>query len=152
MFRNLFFKLIYYFKPPWDTGISPPELFDFIKNNPAGAAIDLGCGTGTNLISLAQAGWDVTVWISCPGNKRAIRKINNADVQARLIVGAVTNLKAISNQFDLALDLDCFHSLGVDKHDYYNGIRPHLSSWWSLVEVRHSQTPPLSDPELLRPT
>ncbi|MDK1118669.1 MAG: methyltransferase domain-containing protein [Anaerolineae bacterium] len=60
MFRNLFFKLIYYFKPPWDTGISPPELFDFIKNNPAGAAIDLGCGTGTNLIRLAQAGWDVT--------------------------------------------------------------------------------------------
>ena len=54
MLRRLNFTFWYYFHPPWDSGISPPELLEFIEQHPAGRAIDLGCGTGTNVVTLAQ--------------------------------------------------------------------------------------------------
>ena len=57
LFRRLLYNLWYYFHPPWDTGISPPELMDFIKSHPPERALDMGCGTGTNVITLAQHGW-----------------------------------------------------------------------------------------------
>ena len=113
MLQHLFFQFSYYRKPPWDTGISPPELFEFIESHPPGRAIDLGCGTGTNVITLARAGWDVTGVDFAP---RAIhlakRKIQAANVKGELSVDDATKLNGISGPFDLALDIGCFHSLG----------------------------------------
>ena len=113
MLQRLFFQFSYYRKPPWDTGISPPELFEFIESHPPGRAIDLGCGTGTNVITLARAGWDVTGVDFAP---RAIhlakRKIQAANVKGELSVDDATKLNGISGPFDLALDIGCFHSLG----------------------------------------
>jgi ubiquinone/menaquinone biosynthesis C-methylase UbiE len=72
----------------------------------------LGCGTGTNVITLAQHGWQVTGIDFAP---RAIqiarRKLDAAGVHANLSVGDVTDLKGISGPFDLALDLGCFQGI-----------------------------------------
>ena len=32
---------------PWDSGITPPEIHEVLKELPPGKALDLGCGTGT---------------------------------------------------------------------------------------------------------
>ena len=46
--RRIFFELRYLLGDvPWDTGVSPPELLDFLDRHPPGRALDLGCGTGT---------------------------------------------------------------------------------------------------------
>ena len=58
--RRFQFNFWYFRNPPWDSGITPPELFEFIHSHPAGRAIDIGCGTGTNVITLAKTGWQVT--------------------------------------------------------------------------------------------
>jgi SAM-dependent methyltransferase len=117
--RRLTFRLWYLFDPPWDTGVSPPELIDFIEKYPAGNAIDIGCGTGTNVITLAQAGWQVTGVDFVPrAIKTAKRKTRKAGVEADLYVRDVTDLEGISGPFDLALDIGCFHSLGEAKADY----------------------------------
>ncbi len=112
MLRRLNFSLWYFFHPPWDSGISPPELLEFISEHPAGRAIDLGCGTGTNVITLAQHGWQVTGVDFAP---RAIhiarQKLAKAGVEARVEVGDVTELRGIAGPFDLALDLGCFHGI-----------------------------------------
>ena len=121
--HRLTFSLWYYFKPPWDSGISPPELLDFIKENQPGSAIDIGCGTGTNVITLAQAGWNVTgVDFVTRAINMARRKIKKAGIDAELHVRDATDLEGISGPFDLALDIGCFHSLGDKKADYLSEL------------------------------
>ena len=118
MLRRLTFDIWYLFRPPWDRGISPPELFDFVANHPPGRALDLGCGTGTNVITLAQHGWRVTGIDFAPrAIRKAQRKIRQAGVQADVRLGDVTRLEGISGPFDLALDMGCFH--GLPEHSAY---------------------------------
>ena len=120
LFRRLSFQSWYFQKPPWDTGLSPPELFEFIKNNPPGRAIDLGCGTGTNVLTLAQAGWDVTGVDFAPrAVKLAKQKIKQSRVQAKLLVKDTTTLNGITGPFDLALDLGCFHGISTEGRMKY---------------------------------
>lgn len=112
LFRRLLFHYWYFRRPPWDTGTSPPELLEFIENHSPGRAIDIGCGTGTNIITLARAGWRITGVDFAP---RAIvlakRKIKDAGVQAEVQVNDATSLKGIPGPFDLAFDLGCFHGI-----------------------------------------
>lgn len=120
MFRRLAFNFWYFRKPPWDSGISPPELLEFIRTHPAGKAIDLGCGTGTNVITLAKAGWQVTgVDFALRAIRMAKNKVRREKIEADLRVGDVTRLDNITAPFDLALDIGCFHSLPqTGKLDY----------------------------------
>ncbi len=120
MMRKLFFNLAYLQKPVWDTGISPPELLDFIASHNPGRALDMGCGTGTNAITLAKHGWDVT------GVDFVRRAINLArqnaqqyGVNIELHVDDVTRLDSVSGRFDLILDMGCFHSLPPTNRQAY---------------------------------
>lgn len=118
MLRRLSFNLWYFGRPPWDSGVSPPELLGFLHDHGPGRAIDLGCGTGTNLITLAQHGWQVTGIDFAPRAVQiASRKIHQAKIEADVRVGDVTKLPDVSGPFDLALDMGCFHGVG-DKAAY----------------------------------
>lgn len=120
MLRKLFFNLSYYQKPAWDTGISPPELLDFLRTHAPGRALDLGCGTGTNVITLARHGWQASgVDYARPAIRAARRKARQAGVQVDLRVGDVTRLGGLRGPFDLILDLGCFHSLGQPGKSAY---------------------------------
>jgi SAM-dependent methyltransferase len=115
--RRLNFNFRYFGKAPWDSGISPPELLEFINQHPAGRAIDLGCGTGTNVITLARAGWQVSgIDFAQRAIQIAKRKSQDAGIIAQFLVGDVTHFK-VGGQFDLALDMGCFH--GVDNRAAY---------------------------------
>ena len=112
MLKRLEFDLWYLFHPPWDSGVSPPELFEFMATHPAGRAIDLGCGTGTNVVTLAEHGWHVTGLDYSPRAIRiAARKARLAGVTATLSVCDVTRMSCITGPFDLALDIGCFHAV-----------------------------------------
>ena len=117
-FSRLRFILRYLRRPRWDSGITPPELYEYIQSHPPGRAIDLGCGTGTNVRTLAQRGWQVTGVDFVP---RAIslakHKLKEENLPADLRVGDVTDLRDIRGPFDLALDIGCFH--GVDDKPAY---------------------------------
>jgi SAM-dependent methyltransferase len=120
MMRKLFFNIAYLQKPVWDTGISPPELLDFIANHNPGRALDLGCGTGTNAITLAKHGWDVT---GVDFVKRAInlarQNAQQYGVSVNLHVDDVTRLNSVTGRFDLVLDMGCFHSLPPTTRQAY---------------------------------
>ena len=118
--RKLMFNLAYLQKPVWDTGISPPELLEFIATHTPGRALDLGCGTGTNVITLAKQGWKV---IGVDFVKRAIniarKTAEQYSVEAEFRVDDVTRLGNIPGKFDLILDMGCFHSLPAITRQAY---------------------------------
>jgi ubiquinone/menaquinone biosynthesis C-methylase UbiE len=120
LFRRLLFQYWYFSQPPWDTGISPPELLEFINNHEPGRAIDIGCGTGTNVITLAKAGWQVTGVDFAPrAIKLAKQKLKRTNLQARLSVNDATKLSDITGPFDFALDLGCFHAISKEGQAKY---------------------------------
>lgn len=112
--RRLSYFLAYFGRPPWDTGLTPPELQAFIQTHPPGRALDLGCGTGVNAMTLAQAGWQV---IGVDFVPQAIHRARQRARQAGLVVDFrledVTQLRSVSGAFDLILDIGCFHSLSL---------------------------------------
>jgi cyclopropane fatty-acyl-phospholipid synthase-like methyltransferase len=120
MLRRLWFIMEYYKNPVWDTGTSPPELLSFIATHNPGRALDLGCGTGTNVVTLAKSGWQVT---GVDYVSRAIRiaqkKAQKNSVKVELLQEDVTHLDSFSGKFDLILDMGCFHSLMPKDHSNY---------------------------------
>ena len=112
LLRWISFNLKYLGKPVWDTRESPPELLEFIKAYPAGRALDLGCGTGTNLVTLLQNGWQVTgveyVWLAV---QRARRNLQLLDLPSTVYCQSVVNIDFLMTPFDLILDIGCYHGL-----------------------------------------
>jgi len=125
--QRIWYAIMYLGHPPWDTGITPPEVIQFIAAQSAGRALDLGCGTGTNAITLAQHGWRVT-GIDFAG--KAIRQARRMAQQHGLDIefkqGDVSRLTGVNDPFDLVLDIGCFHSLPARSRERYAGNLPQL--------------------------
>lgn len=99
-------------KPPWDTGIVPPEIIALANRLPEGKALDLGCGTGVTSTYLAEHGWRVTGIDFIPtAIQRARQRASAANVQIDFHVADVTHLDFLSNNYDLVVDIGCLHSL-----------------------------------------
>jgi SAM-dependent methyltransferase len=111
-------------RTPWDMGVTPPEVVDLIEGPdalPPGRALDLGCGTGTNVAYLEAHGWDATGVDAEPiAIERAVAKLAG-EASARALLGDVTDLNALGLDppFDLALDIGCFHSIERGRRDAY---------------------------------
>jgi SAM-dependent methyltransferase len=143
IFRKLVYTLSYFGHPPWDTGVSPPELSAFIDSHPPGRALDLGCGTGTNLISLARHGWDVTgIDFSAYAVRAARRKLKTHRFNAQVIRGDVTRKFIVEGQFDLILDIGCYHGLSPQSRVGYRiNLHDKLKSGATYLLYAHWQIP-----------
>jgi len=126
--RRLFFIQSYFQQPRWDTGISPPELIQFLHSHSTGKALDIGCGTGTNCITLAQNGWAVLGVDFVPKAITIARKkasLFNVTVDFR-IHEIIQFMNICEDKFDLILDIGCFHSLTPNKKLAYKQNLPRL--------------------------
>jgi len=105
---------------PWDTQVTPPEVMEFIARTPPGRALDLGCGTGTNAITLTRHGWRVTGVDFVPGAIRAARdKAARSGLEIDFHVASVTDLSFLDGPFDYVLDIGCLHSLKAEDRMRY---------------------------------
>ena len=134
-------------RPPWDTGISPPELMAFIQSHPSGRALDLGCGTGTNAITLAQRGWQVMgVDFAIKAIATARHKANQAGLPIHFRVGDVTRLDDLAGPFDLILDIGCFHCLSLEgRTRYAHNAKRLLSPAGTLLLYAHFKPTPTAN-------
>ncbi len=112
----LLFNGWYLQRPPWDTEVTPPEVEAYLRQHPAGRALELGCGSGLNAVRLGQAGWEVVgVDFALRAVGRARRRAAQVGLQERVrfLTGDVTRLEGVEGPFDLALDIGCFHTLSA---------------------------------------
>ena len=122
--RRLWYAIQYRLSPPWDTGVTVPELVRILPDLPPGRALDIGCGTGTNLLYLARQGWEVTGVDFVPrAISTARRKLKG--FSPVLLTADVTKLVTLDlpGPFDLALDVGCFHGLSAGgRRKYATGL------------------------------
>ena len=123
------FQLMYLQNPPWDTGITPPEVIDYIHTHTPGRVLDLGCGTGTNVLTLVKHGWEATgIDFTPKAIRQARRKAKQAGLAAKFLVGDVSNGKLYDGPYDLILDIGCYHALdSAQRPDYQENIFKHLA-------------------------
>jgi len=97
---------------PWDTGITPPEVMEFLGRAAPGRALDLGCGTGTNALEMARRGWRVTgVDFASRAIREARRKAAREGFGIDFLAADVSDLRELAGPYDYALDIGCLHSL-----------------------------------------
>lgn len=130
------YSVLYLGSPPWDTGITPPELVQFIHQHPPGRAIDLGCGTGTNLVALEKAGWQV-VGVEFVARAAAIsrRRLEHAGLRGEVRIGDVADIEITQGNYDLVLDIGCYHGLSPASRAAYrsNLAKILLPQGWFLI-------------------
>jgi methyl halide transferase len=110
--------------PPWDTGRPSTQLRLLLDSGAVKPcrALDLGCGTGTNVISLAQQGFDVTgVDLSEVAVQRAQDKAHTAGVKAHFVCASVLALPVLGEPFDFVFDRGCFHVLAKEQRGEFVG-------------------------------
>lgn len=119
---------------PWDSGITPPEVVEFWSSGrlpTAGLALDLGCGTATNVAYLAALGLTAIGVEHAPtAALRGQRRIHERDLQKRayLIQGDVTALPFRKLNAQYILDIGCFHGLYPEMRvGYVAGVVENLA-------------------------
>lgn len=125
---KLFYELGYRFsRMPWDVGprVELVELVESGRIKP-GRAIDLGSGTGSNCIYLAQHGFKVT---GLDYARSAIElgrtRAKKAAVSVNFIVDDLTNLQHVDGSFDLLVDYGTLDDLTKkDRNLYKENVLP----------------------------
>jgi cyclopropane fatty-acyl-phospholipid synthase-like methyltransferase len=109
------------FRMPWDTG-PRSELVALVESGRIAPcrAIDLGCGTGSNAIFLAQHGFDVTgVDFAASAIEKARQRANGAGVAVEFVVDDLTDLQRVKGPFDFMVDYGALDDLRPEHRDLY---------------------------------
>jgi cyclopropane fatty-acyl-phospholipid synthase-like methyltransferase len=117
--------LAYRAGPPWDSDVPADELVELVESGrvKAGKALDIGCGTGTNVVYLAEKGFDASgVDVSKVALRKAQAKARNRGLSCNFYHLDFTQTQAttkVLSVFDILLDSGCFHSLSPQERDSY---------------------------------
>lgn len=112
---------------PWDTGITPPEVVAFWESQavaPGDRALDLGCGTGTNVAFLAGQGLE-SLGIELAGaallqaRTRCARLPASTAACMHFALADVTRLPVSGYNAAYVLDVGCFHGVPPSEREAY---------------------------------
>ena len=95
---------------PWDTGEPDPDLARAVREGrlPAGRALEIGCGTGTNARFLAREGYAVVAVDFAPTAVAIAReRLRGEDVRFEQL--DIQQQDPPAGPYDLVFDRGCFH-------------------------------------------
>lgn len=97
---------------PWDTGDPEPLLVDFVaagRVQPT-RTLEIGAGTGTNSIWLAERGFDVVgIDVAPHAIERATAKLNGRALHCRFVAHDFLSAASSDGPFEFVFDRGCFH-------------------------------------------
>lgn len=117
---------------PWDTGRPSSELQRVLRDNAIAScrALELGCGTGTNSIWLAEQGFDITgVDVAPLAIEQASKQATDAGVTAEFIAADVLHLPDLGAPFEFFFDRGCYHAIRREAPTgYATAVARHLAA------------------------
>jgi SAM-dependent methyltransferase len=97
---------------PWDTGEPEPLLIEFVNSGGVapGRSLEIGAGTGTNAIWLAERGFHVLgIDVSKLAVERATAKMGGRDLSCRFATCDFLAAPVSDGPFQFIFDRGCFH-------------------------------------------
>ncbi|MEQ9496936.1 MAG: class I SAM-dependent methyltransferase [Deltaproteobacteria bacterium] len=96
---------------PWDTGAVDPALVRWVERGRVGPgkALEIGCGTGTNVLYLAERGFEVLGVDVAPTAIERTRVLLEGRTNARAEVRDILSAPLEETDFDFVFDRGCFH-------------------------------------------
>lgn len=107
---------------PWDTGRPSSELQNVLSQNEIRPcrALEIGCGTGSNSVWLAQQGFDVTGLDLAPlAVERAKQRASDAKQNVHFAVANVLALPDLGGSFAFFFDRGCYHAVRRTAPEQY---------------------------------
>ncbi len=107
---------------PWDTGRPSSELQRVFSRNTIQPcrALELGCGTGTNSVWLAQQGFEVTgIDVAPLAVEQAEKRAHAAGVKVHFVVADVLHLPDLDGPFAFFFDRGCYHAVRRSAPEQY---------------------------------
>ena len=132
--RDMLWDLAYAFGAPWDRGQPDEELTQLAEEGGLEPCrvLDIGCGTGTNVVYLASRGFEASgLDISRVALRKARSKASRHGVNCRFYRLDFTDREAVVSAglsaFDLLIDSGCYHSLSPKARDRYQDFIQRVS-------------------------
>jgi len=119
------FEQAYQSQAPWDTGRPQPAIITLAEAGQIrGRVLDVGCGTGENLLYLAARGHEAWGLDFVPvAIERAKAKATQRGIDAQFIVGNALELMKLGRQFDTVIDCGLFHTFAdEDRPVFIQGL------------------------------
>ena len=115
------FEQMYQGQAPWDTGRPQPDIVKLAEAGKIrGSVLDVGCGTGENLLYLAARGHEAWGLDFVPvAIERAKAKAAQRGIDAHFIVGNALALEKLGRQFDTVIDCGLFHTFSDEERPVF---------------------------------
>lgn len=108
-------------KPPWEIGRAQPAFVELANEGAIkGSVLDLGCGTGDNVLEMAERGheaWGIDIVDMAIDQARAKARLRGLD--ATFLVGDALEIEHLNRTFDTVLDCGLFHSFSDPEREIY---------------------------------
>lgn len=116
-----FFDVAYEGRPPWDLGRPQAAVVRLAEQGEiAGSVLDVGCGTGEHVLSLAELGHEVLGIDLAPRAVELARsKARERGLDVPFLVWDALELDRLGRRFDTALDVGLFHTLTDEQRPRY---------------------------------
>ena len=108
-------------RPPWDIGRAQPAFVELAEAGQIkGSVLDLGCGTGDNVLEMAERGheaWGIDIVPNAIDQAKAKAKLRGLD--ATFLVGDALEAGDLNRTFDTILDCGLFHTFSDPERELY---------------------------------